>query len=175
MRSHLFSTDEKIAETIPVHEWVYQPGLPASAPRPVSAAFIEIDRQIPEWLSGEHISTSGWVTQQWLYFLRGLPERLTPAQMARLDGDYHFTSTHNYEILAQWLLMVVRNHYQPAMPRLEEFLTTVGRIKYIKPLYQAMDLKQAKAIYEKARPMYHPITQASIDAVLAKKEQPASK
>jgi hypothetical protein len=155
-----------------VNEWVYQPGLPASAPKPVSEAFIAIDRQILLWLDGRKIDTSGWVTQQWLYFLRGFPEHLTSAQMSRLDAEYHFTATPNDEVLDQWLLMAVRNHYQPATARLEEFLTTVGRIKYVKPLYKAMDLKQAKAIYEKARPMYHPITQTSIDAVLAKKENP---
>lgn len=170
MRQHLFSTDEQLAATIPVNEWVYQPGLPASAPKPVSQAFEAIDKQIPEWLGGKDIDTSGWVTQQWLYFLRGLPEKLDAAQMKRLDDGYHFTETHNDEILDQWLLMAVRNQYEPAMPRLEDFLTTVGRIKYVKPLYQAMDLKQAQAIYQKARPMYHPITQASIDAVLAKKQ-----
>jgi leukotriene A-4 hydrolase/aminopeptidase len=172
MRAHLFAEDEKAETTIPVNEWVYQPGLPASAPKPVSEAFTEINRQIPLWLAGQKIDTSGWVTQQWLYFLRGLPEHLQNVQMTRLDAEYHFTGTPNDEVLDQWLLMVVRNHYQPASQRLEEFLTTVGRIKYVKPLYKAMDLKQAKAIYEKARPMYHPITQASIDAVLAKKEKP---
>jgi len=172
MRSHLFETDEKAAAAIPVNEWVYQPGLPASAPKPVSQAFIAIDRQIPLWLAGQKIDTSDWTTQQWLYFLRGLPEHLNAAQMSRLDAEYRFTSTRNDEILDQWLLASVRNHYAAATGRLEEFLTTVGRIKYVKPLYQAMDLPQAKAIYEKARPMYHPITQASIDAVLAKKEKP---
>jgi len=48
---------------------------------------------------------------------------------------------------------------------------TVGRRKYVKPLYEAMDPKRAAAIYEKARPMYHPITQATIDAVLAAKKK----
>src|SRR5579885_2885261 len=32
MRSHLFASDEKAAAAIPVNEWVFQPGLPASAP-----------------------------------------------------------------------------------------------------------------------------------------------
>jgi leukotriene-A4 hydrolase len=65
--------------------------------------------------------------------------------------------------------MAIRNRYAPASSRLEEFLTTVGRRKYVKPLYDAMDLKQAGAIYEKARPLYHPITQATIDALIAAK------
>jgi hypothetical protein len=65
--------------------------------------------------------------------------------------------------------MAIRNHYEPAYPRLEEFLMTVGRRKYIKPLYDALDLKRATAIYDMARPMYHPITQATLDALIAAK------
>ena len=66
--------------------------------------------------------------------------------------------------------MAIRNHYEPAYPRLEEFLMTVGRRKYVKPLYDALDSKRAAAIYENARPLYHPITQATIDALIAAKK-----
>jgi len=95
--------------------------------------------------------------------------------MKKLDARFHLTATTNNEILAQWLLMAVRNHYSAANPRLEDFLTTVGRRKYVKPLYAAMlkagAEKQARAIYERARPLYHPITQTTIDALLpARKE-----
>jgi ssDNA-specific exonuclease RecJ len=66
--------------------------------------------------------------------------------------------------------MAVRNRYAPANPsvneRLEDFLTTVGRRKYVKPLYAAMDPKQAQDIYAKARPLYHHITQATLDQVI---------
>ena len=71
--------------------------------------------------------------------------------------------------------MAIRNRYEPAYPRLEEFLIEVGRRKYVKPLYEAMDMKQAAEIYEKARPGYHPITQATIDAILAAKQANAGK
>ena len=67
--------------------------------------------------------------------------------------------------------MAARNRFAPADMRLEEFLTTVGRRKYVKPIYEAMDLKQARAIYEKARPLYHPITQQTIDSLLAARER----
>jgi hypothetical protein len=119
--------------------------------------------------SGE-IPTAKWSTQEWLRFLRGLPQQLDPAAMRRLDTAYHLTDSGNDEILDQWLLMAIRNHYKPAYPRLEEFLMTVGRRKYVKPLYEALDLKEASAVYEKARPMYHPITQATLDSILAAKQ-----
>jgi hypothetical protein len=162
MRANLFATDPQLAAKIPVEQWVFEPGLPSSAPVPVSAAFRSIDE-------GNIANTAAWSTQEWLHFLRGMPLQLTPERMRQLDASYRLTDSTNDEILDQWLLMAVRNRYEPAYPKLEEFLTTVGRRKYVKPLYDAMDLKEAAAIYDKARPLYHPITQATIDAILAAK------
>src|SRR5208283_565306 len=99
---------------IPVDEWLSKPGLPASAPVPAADVFAGIDRDIAAWVSGGNIQTGAWVTQEWLHFLRGLPEKLDATQMSRLDSQFHFTASHNDEILQQWLLMSVRNHYQPA-------------------------------------------------------------
>lgn len=164
MRAHLLAPDPAAAAKIPVDQWIFQPGLPASAPVPVSDAFRAID-------GATHIDTTGWSTQEWLHYLRGLPQDLGAARMRQLDAAYRLTACRNDEILDQWLLMAVRNRYQPAYGRLEEFLTTVGRRKYVKPLYEAMDLKQAAPIYEKARPLYHPITQATVDSILAAKER----
>ena len=77
----------------------------------------------------------------------------------------------NSEIRFAWLMHAVRNTYEPAFASLEEFLTRQGRRKFVRPLYQAMydnakarDL--ARRIYERARPTYHPIATASIDAIL---------
>lgn len=174
MREHLFKgKDGKLspaAATIPLDQWIYQPGLPASAPVPVSEAFQTVDRDITVWTGGGDITTAEWSTQEWLHFLRGLPQQLNQAAMRRLDSLYHLTDSGNDEILDQWLLMAIRNHYKPAYPRLEEFLMTVGRRKYVKPLYEALDVKEASAIYEKARPMYHPITQATLDSIVAAKQ-----
>src|ERR1019366_3794517 len=139
-----------------VNEWVYRPGIPASAQVPQSDAFESVDRQLADWLRGKKIDTAEWSTQEWLHFLRGLPRELGAARMRRLDTEWHLTGSGNDEILDQWLLMAIRNHYEPAYPTLEEFLMTVGRRKYVKPLYDALDSKRATDIYDKARPMYHP-------------------
>lgn len=169
MRTHLFAADPSVAAKIPVEDWVFHQGLPASAPVPVSEAFRAVDVARAAWMEGKGIDTAAWSTQEWMHFLRGLPLQLDEGRMRKLDASFHLTESHNDEILDQWLLMAIRNRYAPAAPRLEEFLTTVGRRKYVKPLYDAMDLKQASAIYEKARPLYHPITQATIDALIAAK------
>lgn len=155
---------------VPVNEWVYQPGLPQSAPHPVSAAFAAVDKEVPGWISGGALATEGWSTQEWLHFLGGLPKNLKAEQMARLDHAFRLTETHNDEILAQWLLMAVRTRYSPADARLSEFLNTVGRRKYVKPIFEALvengQRDKAQHIYETARPAYHYITQQTVEGIL---------
>ncbi len=163
---HLFALDREQARQIPVHEWIFEPGLPRSAKIPYSRVIEAAERSADGWREGRSFSTTAWSTQEWLAFLTKLPEKLTAEQMKRLDTTCRLTSARNNEILAQWLLMAVRNSYEPAFPRLEEFLTTVGRRKYVKPLYEAMNRDYAARIYARARPLYHPITQATLDALL---------
>ena len=164
------------AETqIPLDEWLTKPGIPASAPRPVSDAFTKVAEQAKRWASGETpaamIETAGWTTHEWLHFLKALPQQMGVEKMAELDHAFKFTQTGNSEILDEWLLIAVRNHYEPAYSRIEEFLISVGRRKYVKPLYTEMaktpeGKARALAIYKKARPGYHPITASTVDAIL---------
>ncbi len=184
MKSHLFEAKPKEAKAgepkvefkkvdvsrLGVNDWIFQPGLPPSAIVPVSDGFQAVDLATASWLKNKKIDASQWSTHEWLHFLRGLPEALSGGNMRRLDSEWHFTESGNDEILAQWLLMAVRNHYAPANEALEDFMETVGRRKYVKPLYEALDRKRAIEIYDKARPMYHPITQTTIDALLAAKK-----
>ena len=136
------------------------------------------------WFSGgipaTRIQTARWTTQEWLHFLKFVQEHVQrggtagppPApRMAELDRAFNLTRSGNSEIAFQWLLMSIRNRYQPANARLEEFLLSVGRRKFIRPLYQELaktpeGKARAMEIYRRARPTYHPIAVASIDADL---------
>jgi hypothetical protein len=57
------------------------------------------------------------------------------------------------------------------MPRLREYLVTIGRRKLIKPLYEDL-MKQswgppvAKRIYAEARPGYHPMAVTTLDPIV---------
>nr|MBA3694630.1 leukotriene A4 hydrolase C-terminal domain-containing protein [Acidobacteriota bacterium] len=69
------------------------------------------------------------------------------------------------------LMMSIKNNYVQAFPRLEEFLTTIGRRKFVRPLFEELaktpaGKELAAAIYTKARPGYHPITVSSVDEIL---------
>lgn len=146
-----------LSTNLSLDQWIFQPGIPADAAEPRSDAFDRI----------ESSDRTGWSTQQWLHFLR---TRQNP-DMARLDQEFHFTDSGNSEILAQWLLMAIQSSYEPALPKVEQFLTAVGRRKFLKPLYAELmktpeGQKRAREIYAKARPGYHPIAQNTIDAML---------
>jgi leukotriene-A4 hydrolase len=169
LKKHLLNGNTQI----PLDEWLYKPGLPASAPQPVSDALAKVAEQAKAW-SGSKIETSNWSTQEWLHFLKALPPQLSQEKMRELDRAFSFTRTSNSEILEEWLLMSIRNRYEPAYPRLEEFLVSVGRRKYIKPLYEELvkspeGKTRATAIYKKARPGYHPIAVTTVDAILTPK------
>jgi hypothetical protein len=74
-------------------------------------------------------------------------------------------------VLFAWLRIAVRHHYQPAMPALERFLTSQGRRKFVRPLFQdLMDSDwgkaDAKRIYAVARPLYHSVTTGTLDAIV---------
>ncbi len=155
--------------SLPLDEWIYQPGIPASAAEPHSDAFARIEAAAARWQRGQAVETGGWSTQEWLHFLRTLE---TP-DLTRLDREFHCSQSGNSEILCEWLLMSVRARYEPANAALEKFLCSVGRRKFLKPLYVEMmktpeGAAMARAIYAKARPAYHPIARATVDGVVGK-------
>ncbi len=170
--------EKYLAEKLPglklnVKEWIYQPGLPASTPQLESTLLQNVDGALESWKQGKPIDTKDWVAGQWLHFLRGLPANLTVAQMTKLDADYKFTKTGNSEVLDAWLILAIRHKYAPANQALEDFLSRVGRQKFIKPLYAELaktpeGKTRAKALFDKNKTAYHPIAAAAIEALLAK-------
>jgi hypothetical protein len=54
--------------------------------------------------------------------------------------------------------MSIRNRYEPANQRLDEFLTTIGRRKFIKPLYEELaKTRRAKSARWQSTPGGQPI------------------
>jgi hypothetical protein len=152
----------ELPNPVDVNEWIFRPGVPPGAADPQSDAFTRVE-------SGWPADTRGWSTQEWLHFLRFQKD----PDMARLDREFHLTGSHNSEILHQWLLMSVRAHYEPAMAAIEPFLCSVGRRKFLKPIYTELmktedGQARARRTYAKARPGYHPIAQVTIDGIVGK-------
>jgi leukotriene-A4 hydrolase len=171
LRANLGAEEEA---RIGIDQWVYGPGIPANIPMVQSDRIVNARAQAARFLQGtaaSELTTEGWSTQEWLLFLRALPPRLTSEQMVALDREFELTSSGNSEILFAWLLKAVASEFEPAYPALEEFLTSMGRRKFLEPLYKELvKTPEGKArairLYTTARPTYHPVSQGTIDAIL---------
>jgi len=170
---NLIKGNEDIMSPERVREWIYEPGMPDGYPVPRSDAFDRVDVMSERWLADEigisDIRNDDWHALQWIYFVNNLPREMSRARMDALDEAFDLTHSANYEIAAAWLELAIRNNYSPAMERVREFLLEVGRMKFLRPLYSALvdtDRERAEAIYEEARPGYHPLGQATVERLL---------
>jgi aminopeptidase N len=172
LRRDLFKGDAAAWADAKVDEWVTGTGLPSNAVVFASERFEKTRAAAQAFARDASLGgvRKDWTTAEWLDFLGALPKTMTPAQMDALDRAFAFTRSSNAEILSAWLLLAVRNDYDAAYPALEDFLLRQGRRKFLRPLYQALrdnprTLERAKALYARARPGYHSIAIASIDAL----------
>src|SRR5690606_5673664 len=97
------------------------------------------------------LRTEAWSTHEWVHFLDNLPP-LSLEQMRALDRAFELTQVQNAEVAHSWLLNVVRNGYEPGYARLEQFLTSVGRRKLVRDLYEAL-MKRPEG-QQRAREIY---------------------
>jgi drug/metabolite transporter (DMT)-like permease len=174
LRKELVAGDAKLEASLQIEAWVHQPGLPSNCPRPTSSALARADAQGQRLAAGakpSELDVAGFTTQQWQQFLRSLPPSLSNEQLAALDAQFGLSGRGNSEVLFAWLVQCVARRYEPGFPALERFLTSQGRRKFLKPLYQELaksDWGRALAvrIYEKARPTYHAVSRDTIDELL---------
>lgn len=174
LNENLLDQNDAWKETIRVDEWVYGAGKPANYPKVKNTRFEQVDTQVLAFIEATDaaaLKTENWSTHEWLHFFNELPAKLSLEQMQDLDKAYQLTNSENSEIANAWFLQSIRSEYETAYPKLEEFLFTVGRGKFLYPLYGEMAKTEkgkamAKKIYEKSRANYHPIAQRSIDGIL---------
>ena len=160
-----------------VMAWMTAPGIPEFAPSIESPRFAAVDAARADWLESREaardLPTAEWTTQEWVYFLEGMPESLEPAQMVELDQAFRFTGTSNGELAQRWYPLSERSQYFEARPAMSLFLRKIGRRKLVMPTYDALSKSEeglafATQVFAMARPGYHPITSASVEALLAR-------
>ncbi|MDR9398629.1 MAG: M1 family metallopeptidase [Salibacter sp.] len=173
--SSLLSSDTALKAKLRLNDWIYGPGIPDNAPEVTSERFQRVESALKAWSDGafeaKELKTAGWSSHEWLHFLRNLPDTLSNEQMSELDQSFGFTKSGNSEILAAWFEHTIKHNYKPADDALESFLVSVGRRKFLVPLYSALteadpSKKRATAIYKKARPNYHSVSTNTIDEML---------
>lgn len=175
MQAELLPQNPDAVSQAELEEWLYEPGIPMSAPQVLSPRLGLVDSARLAWLGSHQLPppqlTSEWSSQEWIHFLEGMPDTLDMEQMSQLDTAYTFSHTPNGEIAMRWYPLAVRSGYVLAYPPMEEFLERIGRRKLIMPVYEALvqtpeGLGLAKEVFARARPGYHPITSASVQQTI---------
>ena len=175
LKAELMARRPGVVSEAEVMEWLTQPGVPAFAPQTASPRFDAVDAARTSWLeqraTARDLDTKAWTTQEWVYFLEGLPEEVDAERMVELDQAFRFTGTSNGELAQRWYPLSVRSGYFEARPAMSLFLRKIGRRKLVMPTYDALSksaegLAFATQIFAMARPGYHPITSASVEALL---------
>jgi aminopeptidase N len=171
IREHLVKGDKALEKKLMLDQWVYQPGIPSNMVRPPASVFAEQDKAVAEFATGGEVPQkwASWTTDERLRFLNRLPRRLDKSRLDALQSAFHLNETGNMEVRFAWLDLAVANRYDPAVPSLEQFLGSVGRGKFVRPLYTALakdkawGLPIAKRIYAANRASYHPQVQDAVD------------
>jgi aminopeptidase N len=175
LRSNLVKGDKALEEKLRLDEWVYRPSLPGNAARPDPAAFAPVDEALKAFQAGGAVPASGWsgwTTAERLRFVNGLPRELPKPRLAELDRALGLSASRNSEVLSAWLQLALANRYQPAVPAAERFLLSMGRGKFVTPVFKALwgeaewGRPIATRLYARARPLYHSVTAGQVDKAM---------
>lgn len=164
--SKMFAAEiESLGTKVDVAQWLYEGGLPADA-APARSTRAEKLEQLAA--TQAELDATTWTTLDWTVYLRALPEQISARELEALDARYHLTTTSNAEIAMHWLPLVVRADLRSAAPAVEAYLSKVGRVRMVRPVYAAMMAgnafwrERARAVFAQTRAKYHPITRAAL-------------
>lgn len=168
----LLSVQESKVTRELAERWLYYPGLPDDALIPTSATLDQAAAMALAWSSGEidigAVPVSDWSPQATVHFINNLDADLSTAKLGELDATLGLSDTRNAEIGRTWFIQVAQRQHRPAYDALEQYLNRYGRTRLIRPIYKALaengtDLELAQEMFARARRLYHPLTNSSIE------------
>ncbi|KAF9575723.1 Leukotriene A-4 hydrolase [Mortierella alpina] len=114
---------------------------------------------------------------QTMVFLERVSEidALPHTHLDLMDELYQLSKVQNSEIKFRWQMICLKANYESVYPSVAEFASTMGRMKFCRPLLRSLYLARhgaelARATFREHRSFYHPIAAAMIakDLGLAK-------
>lgn len=165
-----------LLDNVGAEEWIYNKGLPANAPVYSSSALEQI-RSLAAGMNSGNLpdvdQAKGWSTEEWLLYLNALPKEMTVSQCRDFDAAFELSRSGNYEILVAWLTIAIRSSFDDVLPRVREVLTTVGRAKFLRPLYQELVKREAlrpfaQEIFDEMEDRYHTLSRVAIAGIFEK-------
>lgn len=165
-----------LAAQVDAANWLTGTGMPAAAPVFHSERLAELQGLAAGWAEGRRpdaAAAAKWKPAELLIYLQGLPRVIDQAGCLELERQFQLTKRGNYEILVEWLTIAAQSDFEPAFPRLTEVLSTVGRMKYLRPLYTALGTTAkgralARKVFAATAPTYHILSRRVVEGVIQK-------
>jgi hypothetical protein len=177
-----------------VNDWIYKENIPENCLTIASPRFEAMQKLVKRFKKGEDIfepivsyvkvkgkkrkkkeihqlKRSDYIAQEWLEFLRKLPDSISKDRLNYLDKYVGFTKWNNAEIKTEWYSLAIRSGYKEVFPQIANFLKNVGRRKYLLPIYEELakseeNLKWARITFAEAKENYHFVSMQSIAEIL---------
>ncbi|NVB82870.1 MAG: M1 family metallopeptidase [Kofleriaceae bacterium] len=151
--------------------WIDGEGVPASAKPQTSARLSSIELLASSGNVPTAAQTKGWTPIEWALYLESVPRPAPAALCQGLDDTFKLTASTNFDVLVPWLTLALKSGYTAVMPRVEQVVAEVGRMKYLRPLYTALAAnpalrETAVQLLAKNSASYHPIARQMVDGVL---------
>lgn len=167
-KKHFLNYFEEVSSKVKVIDWdlwLYGKGMP-----PIPNAFardmvIECESVAEAWAKGDISQTeSKWnamTTNQKVMVFEKLG-KTSITNLDKIDAMGKLSEVNNVEIKFKWQMTCVQSGKDDIFPSVVEFITTAGRMKYVRPLYRALNASKhgrelALSTFEKHKAFYHPI------------------
>jgi len=158
--------------------WLYKPGLPETPDfdrtlsgecEDLAASWITVDDG--ETMKGvfPHHDITNWSASRTICFLDSMlstvADRKRPLARSTVEAmkaEYEMHESSNSEILFRFCMLAIESGDESIYPVVVRFITTQGRMKFVRPLYRALCKSEkgkelAISIFLSNRDFYHPI------------------
>lgn len=149
--------------------WVRAPGLP-----PIQLDFTTKELNASKSLAEQYVALNGTspsgfddynsydsnLKQVFGDTLLAMNDSINLVIMNKIDEDLNITNTVDPEVKKRWFPLGIMQHYDNVTEPAHEFISSMGRMKYLTPIYQALmdsgEQSTAQAWYAENVGFYHP-------------------
>ncbi len=126
-------------------KWFYTPGDLIIENQFDTSLADEAKQLAQQWMDkqsiGQDSKFASWPSNQKCFFLDHLYNNYTKLSietLQQMDSQYKLSETKNSEIRYRWQLLCIKLQYKQIYPQVVEFITSQGRMKFVRPLYRAL-------------------------------------